>query len=249
VSVVTTDRPPRPKPEDVTAAEFALGLLDGEDRSRALRQLLAEPAFAADVELWQAHFGGLFETWPEVTPPIDGAARLMRAIAPFTANAADPVTVTNLPLLRWQGIDGVSSALAAGLAIVLILQPARTPRQPSPVQIAALPNLLVATIAPVKDGLPIPAIYNADTGELRIAAAALVDVQHSAELWVIAADGAPHSLGLLNAATKTTVKVHPNNRIRFVAGSTLAVTVEPIAGAPQGKPTGPVIAAGGLTLI
>jgi len=111
VSVVTIDRPPRPKPEDVTAAEFALGLLDGEDRSRALRRLLAEPAFAADVELWQAHFGGLFETWPEVTPPIDGAARLMRAIAPFAANDADPVTVTNLPLLRWQGIAGLSSAL------------------------------------------------------------------------------------------------------------------------------------------
>ena len=39
-------------PEDVAAAELALGLLEGEERGAALRRVLAEPGFAAQVEWW-----------------------------------------------------------------------------------------------------------------------------------------------------------------------------------------------------
>ena len=44
-----------PEPQDVAAAELALGLLDGEERAAALRRVLAEPAFAAEVELSLIH--------------------------------------------------------------------------------------------------------------------------------------------------------------------------------------------------
>ena len=39
---------------DMAAAELALGVLEGEERATALRRVLSEPAFAAEVERWRA---------------------------------------------------------------------------------------------------------------------------------------------------------------------------------------------------
>ena len=38
------------------AAEYVLGLLDGDAEADAERRLLADPGFAAEVERWRARF-------------------------------------------------------------------------------------------------------------------------------------------------------------------------------------------------
>jgi anti-sigma-K factor RskA len=112
------------------------------------------------------------------------------------------------------------------------------------------PNmLLVAQIQPVAKGQPVPAVYDPATGRLRVAPAALVDAGHSPELWVIPAGGQPYSLGILHSRQTTSVAIRTADRVRFAAGATLAVTIEPVGGSPSGKPTGAVIAQGSLTLV
>ena len=44
----------------VTAAELALGVLDGEEKAAAMRRVLAEPEFAREVERWRTHFAEMF---------------------------------------------------------------------------------------------------------------------------------------------------------------------------------------------
>ena len=242
---MSDDRPPiddLPEGESM-AAEFVLGLLEGDDRAQAMRRLLAEPDFAADVARWRAHFGTMFDTWPDVAVPADGLARLERALLPPAAANDDRPS----PRL-WQAIAALSSLVAASLVVAIALRPAALP--PPTVQVAAKPaSVLVAAIVPVKEGVPIGAVYDPASGALRVAAAKLVDDAHSAELWVIAKDGVPHSLGLIAAAAPSESVVAVPVRRGLSPGSTLAISVEPVGGAPGGKPTGAVIATGALVLI
>lgn len=243
------DGPPDDGGNAVSAAEFALGLLDGEDRAAAIRRVLADPAFAADVERWRMHFGVLFDAWPEVTPPPDGLARLEAALAPTRPIANDnPAEARGNRL--WQAIAGISTLVAATLAGVMVLRPAPV-SSPPPVVVQAAPGpVLVAALAPTGKGRPIAAIYDVARGDLRIGAADLTDRAHSAELWVIpATDKVPRSLGLLRAGGRTALTISAANQRRFAAGATLAVSLEAPGGSPDGTPKGPVVAAGALTPI
>lgn len=226
---------------DVTAAELALGLLEGAERSVAMRRLLSDPEFARDVAAWRAHFATLIPAIPDVAPPAAGLARLQAAIgdAPMAANE-------NRPVRFWQGIAGLSGLAAAMLVAALVLRPPAMP--PAPAVIIQQSPALVATITPTK-GAPIAAVFYPDRGELRVAGATLTDSKHSAELWVIAVDGVPHSLGVLPAGQTGSVSITGDNARRFVAGSKLVVTAEQIGGSPDGTPKGPAVAAGPLMSI
>ncbi|OYY69984.1 anti-sigma factor domain-containing protein [Sphingomonas sp. 28-63-12] len=236
------DRPPDDGAPDasVMAAELALGLLEGEERAAAQRRVLAEPGFAAEVDRWRAHFGVLFESVPPVAPPADGLARLERALAPPANDTA--------PRRWWRSLAVAGGIAAAVLLAVMAIRPQSLVPVAPPVQVAQRSAVLVAQIVPVANGEPVPAVYDPATGALRVAAADLVDARHSPELWVIARDGVPHSLGVLHDQQPTAVAIGAADRARFTAGATLAVTVEPIGGSPSGKPTGAVVAKGDLTL-
>lgn len=256
--------PPDGGDPDMMAAELALGLLDGEDRAAAMRRVLADPGFAAEVERWRAHFGILFDGWPDAAAPADGLARIEAALAPpplaqpITQPLAPPVTSPAAPPAAandddrsgfWKGLAGVSSLVAAALVGVIVLRPAPTPPPPQIVQAAPGP-ILVAAIAPTGKGSPIAAVYDAESGGLRIAAADLTDQAHSAELWVIAVDDkVPHSLGILRPSDTTKVRIDGANRARLGVGATLAITAEAPGGSPDGTPKGPIVAAGALTRI
>jgi anti-sigma-K factor RskA len=62
------------------------------------------------------------------------------------------------------------------------------------------------------------------------------------ELWIIAPDSAPVSLGLLAEASLTITAAKPP------AGWVLAVSLEPAGGSPTGAPTGPVLLTGEIRL-
>jgi len=243
-----TPIPPVEDAPDMTAAELALGLLDGEERSAALRRLLTDRAFAADVETWRGHLAQLFDLWPEV--PVSGNVfgRVERSL---DWPAAQPVMAA--PATRrwmWPAMTGLSSIAAAGLLLVLVTRPAPQPSvAPKPVATAPVPaTMLVAAVTPGKGGAPMTAVYDPASGGMRVTAQAMADVKRSAELWVIAGDGVPHSLGLLPAGGGQ-IAIATANRARLAAGATLAVSLEPIGGSPTGLPTGPVVATGALSRV
>lgn len=223
-------------PEDagVTAAELALGLLEGEERAAALRRTLADPAFARAVEGWRGHFAALFATWPEAEPGDTMEARVRAAID-------SPPGVSPW----WRRMAVAASLVAAVLLVAIVARPVRVVTLTSPPRIVRVPAPLVAALR-IEGGTPLAALYDRRTGEVRIAGGVQVPAGRDAELWAIGADGVPRALGLLRRDGASRVRVPAPFE---GAGVTLAISIEPVGGAPGAAPTGPVIATGALTEI
>jgi anti-sigma-K factor RskA len=221
-------------PEDVAAAELALGLLEGEERGAALRRVLAEPGFAAQVEWWRSRLAVLFDLWPERAAPPHLAARIEASLDGTPAFA---------PTSRfaWPALAAVTGAIAASLLLFVMVRPQPTVPVAQPVPVAHASSVLVAMLGDAKS--PVAAVYDPANGALRVAAGPGVPDARVAQLWVIGGDGVPHSLGLLSGRP-TSLAPKGVDRGRITPGATLAISVEPLGGSPTGLPTGPVVATG-----
>jgi len=228
---------PLDEPGDMTAAELALGVLDGRDRADALRRLLSDPAFAHEVAEWRARLDGLFLTLPSVEP---GSAVDRRVLA----GIRDPAPPKGVGAGRWKAATALSTAAAAALLGVLILRPTQPPAPPAPLPARVVERPLVAVIAPQK-GEPFSALYDRASGEVRLTGAVVVPRGRAAELWAIGADGVPQALGLIADDTGRGVRVRS---VTVRAGTTLAISIEPEGGSPGPLPTGPVVATGKLVI-
>ena len=220
--------------EDVLrAGELALGVLDGEDRAAALRQLIADPDFAREVERWRSRFAGLHAEWPEADP---GRAADRRA-------ARIPTRLGNGSVV-WRWTTALTSLAAAALLAVVLTRPAAVHDVQTPV-VRTVPSL-IAVFDP-KDGEPFGAVVNLSSRDVRVSGTVQVPAGRVAELWAIGADGVPHAAGLLPSTTSTPVTLA--STLAIDAGTTLAISIEPLGGSPKPTPTGPVVAAGKLVTI
>jgi anti-sigma-K factor RskA len=227
-----------PIPEDIAAAELALGLLEGEERSAALRRVLAEPGFAAQVEWWRSRFAALFDLWPERVAPSHIGQRIETSLDGAALGTTAPTKVGRFP---WPALAAVTSAIAASLLLFVMVRPESTPPVSQPIPVARPTSVLVAMLGDAKS--PVAAVYDPANGALRVAAGPGVPKARVAQLWVIGKDGVPHSLGLLSDRP-TSLAPESADRGRIVPGATLAISVEPLGGSPTGLPTGPVVATG-----
>ncbi len=230
---------------DPLAGEFALGLLEGDERAAAVRRLLAEPGFAADVEWWRTQFAALFDLWPEHDAPPQLAARVETSLDALTrqsGRATDGVTTLRSGARSpWPWLAAASSAIAACLLLFIAVEPRSAPPVSQPIPAARPSSVLVAMLGDAKS--PVAAVYDPATGALRVAAGPGVPDARVAQLWVIGGDGVPHSLGLLAARPKV-LAPRGADRGRIAPGATLAISIEPLGGSPTGLPTGPVVATG-----
>lgn len=221
--------------DDVTAAELAIGLLEGEERAAALRRVLAEPDFERAVAQWHAWFATLLADYPEVEPPVWFGERL---------------SWIGADVRPWRWATAGASLLAASLALALVLRPADAPR-PAPRPVIAAPVTFAAAMTPAagQEGTAFAALYDANRGQVRVPARIEVPTGRVAELWRIGGDGVPHPLGLLGREGVTALRLSAADRAALAAGATLAISIEPAGGSPTGLPTGPVVATGPLTRI
>jgi anti-sigma-K factor RskA len=223
--------PDAPDP-DMTAAELALGLLDGEERAAALRRVLADPAFAREVEQWRQRLAGLFEDYPEVAAPESVAARL--------AQLDQPTETTPPRRARWP-IAAIVTAIAAMLALFVVLRPTS--------QVVAPPHhVMVASLMMSDKSAAVPAMVDMTTGEMRVGETAMTPAGKTAQLWMIGGDGVPKPMGMLASTGPSRMMLPMEKRHALKAGIMLAVSIEPLGGSPTGLPTGPVVASGKLSL-
>lgn len=229
--------PIRPDGEpDVAAAELALGLLEGEERAAALRRMLAEPGFAREVERWRDHFATLFAAIPEVAPSAGLGERIIERLdGPPRPRAG-----------LWRPLALASSLAAASLLGVVLVRP--DPPMPPPVTIERPAPLIAAFTIEGRDA-PTVAVYDAAAGEVRMPGAMEVPSGRSAQLWAIVGDAPPAPLGLFRQAGADGVVAEARMAAPLAAGTTLAISIEPLGGSPTGLPTGPVIGSGTLSQI
>ncbi|MCP3728850.1 anti-sigma factor [Sphingomonas sp. MG17] len=232
---------PLTREQDMLAAELALGLLEGEERTGALRLVLADPAFAAAVDAWRARLDPLCDDFAEATPP-----DLWPAIEARLAAQGNGDTVRQLRFWRWSAIG--SGAVAASLAAAMLLLPG-----PDPVtvvrEVVRAPDQVAVAQLGGEAGALLAANYDPGEGTLRIRAIDMPQSELAPELWVIPADGVPRSLGLVGASGTTRVAVPARLRALIIDGATLAITMEPVAGAPHAAPSSAPVAAGKISKI
>lgn len=218
----------QPDERHLAAGEYTLGVMPEAERVRFEAVLAVSHDLQRDLEAWRERLQLFNERLAPVTPP----PAVWQAIAARTG--ADRPWWYSLPL--WRGLAGGCAALL--LALVLLWS--GLPRPGAPEE-AAVYVVLEASRAP--DWI----ISASPRGELRVRAVQprRVGDGQTGELWLVA-DGTPISLGLLPERGTRLLTPKMPLRARLMSAD-LAVSIEPAGGAPDGRPTGPIIDQGRLT--
>ncbi|HET7910977.1 MAG TPA: anti-sigma factor [Pseudolabrys sp.] len=219
-------------PEDeLLAAEYALGVLEGIERTTAEQRIARDRGFARQVTDWEERLAPWAAEIPEMLPPPHVWDRVATTLPPQIPRAG---LWQNLAF--WRGLSFAAGALAAACVAALIYFGAFTQTEP-----------LVATI---EGGGQRHFVATIDVRRGTVAvvpAAFAADATRVPELWLIPPDGKPRPVGLLRADAPVTLTLSADLAGLAKNNAVLAVSLEPPGGSTTGLPTGPVIATGKLT--
>jgi anti-sigma-K factor RskA len=218
---------------EARAAEYALGLMTPSEARAFEAEMAGNAASRAAYAIWVEHLSTLTDDIPPIEPPAAVWTQIERDV-----NDAGPVRPKT-----WLQRLGVSPVLAAGLAaaiaFALLID---LPTRPAPFT----PGYL-AQVAATDGSLIVLAAFDPTLGTLRLertAGAARPD--RVLQLWVIAGDAAPVSLGVLPGDSVTDIPI-PAILTEAVTTGVLAISDEPPGGSPTGLPSGDVLATGPVT--
>jgi anti-sigma-K factor RskA len=217
---------------EALAGEYVLGTLSAEERLAVQQRLLDSPDLARLVAEWEDRLAPLAEDLPPVTPRPEVWRRLRRTIAGRQRTARPSPGWWNRIGL-WRGWAAATTALAMGLAFVVLTAP---------------PPLRLVAVLDDAQGRPLW-VVRASAEDSRVLARALGDAgpaERVPELWLLPGGQAPVSLGVLDRAGPN-LRTLPEAAQRLLAvGAGLAVSLEPPGGSPTGQPTGAIVSTGVL---
>ena len=217
--------------DELSAAEYALGVLAGAERAAAAQRVARDRAFAALVAAWEERFAPWAAEIREVAPPPQVWERIAAQLP--GAERQGPRFLQSLVFWRCFGI--VSAIATACLAVLPYLSSGSQ-------QVALFASIegsgeriFVAAIDAKRAAIAVvPATYRADPTRVP-------------ELWLIPSGGKPLPLGVLPADRPTQIAIPAAIADQVRRGATLAISLEPPGGSPTGQPSGPVIGSGTLT--
>lgn len=224
--------------DDIIAAEWALGLLEGAEADAAGARIAADPALAARAQWWREQFAELGEDAPA---PSDWVWTQVLRVLPGNDNSAGQVR-------RWRAAAAAMAMVAVGLGTALALRPG-VPEPAADTTVAVAPPtapMLLASLAGDK-GVAATIAFDPLHSRLNIAPATLDRGNGDAELWIIPEGGAPRSLGVIDVARTAAVDLPPAQSGMIVPGATFAISIEKRGGSTTGAPGGPVVATGKIS--
>jgi anti-sigma-K factor RskA len=216
--------------DQAMAAEYALGLLTPAEARAFEGRMAREPVLRANYVIWAEDLVRMTENIAPVTPP------------PTVRKAIETRLFASEKQgwLQWLGLIPalIGGVIAAALVyFVTSFGLLTTPEGPR----------LNAQIAAADQSLVILAAFDPATDTLNLQRTAGAAVPGRVlQLWLIAGDNPPVSLGVLPDAADAAVVLSPEI-IAALDGGTLAISDEPIGGSPTGQPTGAVLAVGAVS--
>jgi anti-sigma-K factor RskA len=232
----------RPERADRLASEYVLGTLRGPARRRFQALLTAHPALRQAVARWDQRLVVLAASEPGEEPPPHVWRRIEQQLF-----LASPEPAALRPGL-WQGLalwrTLTALAMSAVLALLVLPQPQPAPQPPVVIVLQANPETAQAAMVALGVQATFVASVSADGRALvlRPLGDLSLQPQRALELWAVPPQGAPRSLGLVQASGTTTVL-----RARLLQDvAAFAVSVEPAGGSPTGAPTGPIVSVGSI---
>ncbi|MBL0407862.1 anti-sigma factor [Microvirga aerilata] len=229
------------------AAQYVIGLLDGNERRIAERLSEHDVDFQAAVAQWQSCLAELDATATPVLPEGELWSRietgLRRAPAPLRIEDPTPVAIPSphaafaalWQSLRFWRITGLAGAFASLLlALGVGLLATRATREP----------VLIAVLL-TEQNRPAAVVNAFANGEAELIPLEAIPVPpgRALEIWTLwdRARG-PVSIGLIDQAR--TVRLNIGNLPQTGPNQLFEITLEPATGSPTGRPTGPVLMKG-----
>ena len=212
------------------AAEYVLGLLEGEAKADAERRLASDAGFAREVERWRARF----VEFDDVTAPHAPGEALWNRIEANTA-APPPAAPSrwtklwnDLPVMRTAAIGSTFAALLLAVGMGAAIRQARL--QPVMVAVLVDGDRTGAVVHAFADGrtvlLPLTSI-NVPSGR-------------ALQVWTLPSrERGPVSVGLMDRAR--TLELQLKDLPRPGPDQLFEITLEPSGGSPTGRPTGPIL--------
>lgn len=250
----TPDKTPRDltdeQRERILAAEYSLGLLEGEELLAARGRMANDPEFAWRRQWWDDWFVPLSDDVTGAEPGVHVWDAISAQVQPQTASdRADATNVVVLEMERrvrhWQWTAGLTSAAAAIALALFAFTPGSDPIPDTAPQMAAAQTPLMASI-PVGDTLRLGVTFLPGRDEMLVSAAGFTaDGVHDHELWLVPADGGElQSLGVVVPGEERRVTLASDIASNMGDGVQLVLTREPLGGKPEGVDAGPVVAQG-----
>lgn len=211
-------------PDDMLAAEYAIGLLTGAEADEARRRMDSDPAFAARVVDWEARLSQMVDL-PEVSPPRAAKAALLHDLFPDTA----PKPLWSR-LMGWRGALGAAVAVMALVAVVVWQNPTAVRTGPT----------YTAEIASEAGDFRVVAVVDTQVEQVTLTRLAGAPPDgRILQVWAHGPDKPAQSVGLWPQGETVSLALPPE--IAAVSDTlTLGVSEEPIGGSPTGSPTGRV---------
>ena len=195
--------------DETLAAEYALGLLEGEELLAARSRENSDPAFAADVARWQERLAPLADAVHPRMPREEVWQRIEAELAGDDGSAE--VVTLRRSLRRWQWAGGLSAAAAVALAFLALPQ-LTGPGEPAP-GIAQAPGsdtpLLAANMPIEGTPLSLDFTYLPEKDSLLVGAVGLTaDGVHDHEIWFVPEEGDLVSLTSTDSGTQIQAAVY-----------------------------------------
>ena len=235
------------------AAEYALGLIEGEALLAARGRMASDPAFAAEVGNWERRLAPLLDDVASVEPAPHVWPAIAAAIRPHDDTQSAQVVTLNNRLRRWQWATGIASA-AAALALAYIgFLPATTPAVPGndiDIQSGGSAPMMAANFPIEGTPLRLDLMYMPREKKVMVTALGLsADGVHDHEIWLVPKSGDPISLGVVVPGQVTAHSLPTEIDALIAPGSHLVLTREPIGGKPADAAAGPVVSESDFTVI
>ncbi len=220
------------KLRDLLAGRYALGVMQAGARLRFEAWLRYDPNLRQLTQRWERQLDGLNAGLEPVVPPVSVWQAIQRRVVPATKRN-ESVTASGFSVGQLRGWR--SLALFASLTAVMLGGWIVAPRDavPPPMNLAVLTGASGATYLMCNDPISRKAAFEV------LADAAIPD-DKDAELWLLPANGAPQSMGLLPRKGRMVKTVSVEILAQFGTAKGLAVSIEPKGGSPTGSPTGPI---------
>jgi anti-sigma-K factor RskA len=228
--------PPMSDDERPLAGEYALGVLDADERALVQARIAAEPAFARAVEWWETHLTPLIAD----IRPVEPSVGLWPRISNLIGDVSKPTLWNNTRV--WRGVSAGALALAAASLAVLMLSPRPAP---APVVAPAAPAEIALINDPTSKQPALIATLDHAADKLILTPVAMtMPTGREPELWIIPEGQKAISLGVIPTNAPIRIALPAGLRGAATYTATLAVTDEPHGGAPTGVATGSVRAIG-----
>lgn len=223
---------------DALAGEYALGLLSPDDSANFERRMAADRDLAALAARWIDRFHELDVTVEPLAPSSDLWSRIESALDQAAPGPAEPKAPSpsralqlwrSLPLWRGVGLSGAAASVALAAALGIVgLTADRTP------------TVIAVLMSPDANPGAVVEVYADGSTFVAPLADVQVPADRALQVWTLPDPaGGPVSIGLMREA-----------RVAHLAPAALPppkprqlyeITLEPAAGSPTGRPTGPIL--------